>query len=484
METDMKDVRKRLSLRVWFIVAFLFLLLAPSMIVLVVTIPSSPNRHAQQPEGIQYTGMILNHVGSWTDRAWQSRLRALLSASSVQVRLLDSKNKTIFTYTPGQEEKKKSENYPQSNLLANEMNLYIDHPSVWMVQKHFIYERNKLVGIAEIRAPFLVNGPPVNTQAHQSFHGWLTNGPGGFYLWIFCFATAFSLIMVWIGKSFVSKMKGMSQAARKISLGDFEISLPTSAIREVNELSISLSMMRDHLNAALLRRDEIEQEKRIMIASIIHDLRTPIFTIIGHLEGMQKGIAERPEKVAEYLKICMDKSLLLNQLVSDLFVFSRLDNLDQPLHLEHVDWVLLIHQVLEGFQLMASEKNVELVHQHIDSSILLSGDPQLLTRAISNLLDNALRYTPKNGSITLRSTMENHQLLFAIEDTGSGFQAVDLEHIFKPFYRGDKSRNRSTGGVGLGLAITQRIVQAHKGTISAANSESHGAVISIHLPLV
>jgi len=421
--------------------------------------------------------MVLQNVPVWANPAWQSRLRAKLSTTAMEVRLFNRSHRMIFSYTPN--DLRMSHLYAFMRIHSHQ-SASIDYQETWIDQKHVILNGSVILGIADIDEPMIVlaNKLPVDT----SFHNWVS-GPGAIIIWFLAFVISFILIMYFIGRVFVSKMKRVEVLVRQINLGYFDIDLPSSVIREVNDLSLSLSTMRDNLNAALMARDQVEQERRLLMASIVHDLRTPIFTIVGYLEGLQKGIAKNTHQADRYINACLEKSLVLNQLVSDLFKYSTIDQPEQTLHCEEIDWVTLIEQVVEGFQLKAVNQNVHLTHDYSAFPIIISGDPELLMRAISNVVENAFRYTPIGGDVALLSEIVNQQLRFTVVDSGPGFLLDDLAHIFKPFYRGDKSRNRKTGGSGLGLSITKKIITAHSGQIHASNSEAGGACITISMPL-
>ncbi len=478
------DLSRRLSLRTWFVFAFMFLLITPFLIVFIVVSSSSassaPQPHEQTFEHTnQIIQMVLKNVSSWENPKWQSRLRAKLSTSSLEIRLFDAKHKMIFSNTPNDLRTMVNNPYPSMMIQSNQSSS-MDFQATWIDQEHTILNGNKILGIAEIKEPMTIYGHKVS--ANTSFHDWIS-GPGGIIVWFFSFVISFLLVMYFIGKFLISKMKRVEESVRKINFGDFDIDLPSSVIREVNDLSVSLSIMKENLNTALAARDQAEQERRLMIASIVHDLRTPIFTIVGYLEGLKKGIVKEADKVDRYIKVCLDKSILLNQLVTDLFTYSTLDQPEQTLNCEKIEWVAFVDRVMEGFRLKAVNHYVNLTHHYTVSPIFMSGDPELLMRAISNLVENAFHYTPEGGNITLLSEIVNQQLQFMIEDTGPGFLTEDLEPIFKPFYRGDKSRNRKTGGSGLGLSITKQIITAHDGEIHADNSKEGGARITILLPL-
>jgi signal transduction histidine kinase len=236
--------------------------------------------------------------------------------------------------------------------------------------------------------------------------------------------------------------------------------------------------MGEGLRAAVARQAALEQERRLLIGTIAHDLRTPLFALRGYLEGLEQGLATTPEKIARYLAVCREQAAVLDQRITALFDYARLEYLAQPLRHETIHWPDLIERVIERIHPSAERKGVS-VHMFSSSTpCMLEGDPQLLMRMLENILDNAVRYTPPGGTIDVQWRMEAGQLCFSVADNGTGIAPADLPHVFVPMYRGDPARTGTTGGAGLGLAIAQRIAQAHSGHLSAANRATGGVEVT------
>ncbi|MGH2444203.1 MAG: sensor histidine kinase, partial [Chloroflexota bacterium] len=171
------------------------------------------------------------------------------------------------------------------------------------------------------------------------------------------------------------------------------------------------------------------------------------------------------------------------RLIADLFAYTRSEYLDQTLQRQSLDLVELLNKIVDGRRREAERKRVELQVDGLRHGCMVEGDPQLLERAVENLLDNALRYAPDGGAIGLRWRVNGSRTEFSVFDTGPGIAAHDLAHLFEPMYRADVSRSRETGGRGLGLAIARRILRAHGGDLVAANRETGGAEFTGSLPL-
>jgi signal transduction histidine kinase len=284
------------------------------------------------------------------------------------------------------------------------------------------------------------------------------------------------------GRTVVTPLAATSQAARQIAAGDLEVTLPTSPVREVAQVNSAFVAMSDALRTSLEQQATMEQERRLFIGAIVHDLRTPLFSLRGHLEGIAKGLADTPEKQARYLGVAQDKTAALERLVSDLFDFTRLEYLDQTPNREPLDLAVLLQRLFDGLQPQANAKGISLTFDRPTTPLPGEGDPHLLARAIENLLDNALRYTPSGGSVRVTCAAEPNVLAFSIADTGPGIPAQDLPHLFTPLFRGETSRNRRTGGAGLGLTIARRILRAHGGELTVRNAETGGTVFTATIP--
>ncbi len=258
-----------------------------------------------------------------------------------------------------------------------------------------------------------------------------------------------------LGRMVVKPLAATSEAARQIAAGNLEVAVPTSRVREVADVNLAFDDMSAELRASLQHQSELEQERRLFIGAIAHDLRTPLFSLRGSLEGLATGVADTPEKQARYIAVAQEKADALERLISDLFDYTRLEYLDQTPNREPVDLGALLSRLVEGVRSRAEAKGLTLTFHLPGQPCTIEGDPHLLTRAIENLLDNALRYTPNGGSVQVECHLENEQVRFSIADTGPGISAADLPHIFTPLFRGEGSRNRRTGGAGLGLTIAQ-----------------------------
>ncbi|RIX51409.1 sensor histidine kinase [Paenibacillus nanensis] len=294
---------------------------------------------------------------------------------------------------------------------------------------------------------------------------------------------AFLIIGLRIRRHLLDPLERMGQAARQIAEGDLDVGLPQSSVKEIAEVRDGFEVMVSGLQDAYRKQAALEEERRFVIAAVAHDLRTPLFALRGYLDGLEQGIARTPEQVAKYVAVCKEKSAQLDRLVEDLFTFTRMEYAETELSREPSDLCEIAQRSVESLEPQAQEKKI-LIHTRFElGGCPLKADAHLLERAISNLLDNAVRHTPLHGRIAVACLRDGERAAFTIRDSGPGFSPEELERIFEPLYRGEQSRNRATGGAGLGLTISQRIIRQHGGELTASNYPEGGAMLSGWIPL-
>lgn len=293
---------------------------------------------------------------------------------------------------------------------------------------------------------------------------------------------ALFLIGVGMRRFVIQPLERMSFAARQIAAGDWDVTLPLSRITEIAEVRDGFEVMVEGLQASFQKQAELEEQRRFVIAAVAHDLRTPLFALRGYLDGLEQGIAQSPEKITKYVTVCKEKSAQLDRLVEDLFTFTKMEYVEMELHTKTIDCKRLTQKSIDSLSPLTRQKHIT-ISNHAADGCFVSGDMHLLERAISNLLDNAVRHTPSNGVIVVQCYAEGDQVKFTIRDTGPGFSAEELPRVFEPLYRGEISRNRATGGSGLGLTISQSIFQRHGGGLIAGNHAEGGALLIGWIPV-
>ncbi|MBB6636590.1 sensor histidine kinase [Cohnella thailandensis] len=297
--------------------------------------------------------------------------------------------------------------------------------------------------------------------------------------------SVFALLLIGYGfrQWLIRPLESMGKAARRIAEGELEVKLPDSRIREISEVREGFDVMVRGLKKSVEQQAALEEERRFFVGAIAHDLRTPLFALRGYLDGLEQGIASTPEQMRKYVAVCQDKSKQLDRLVSDLFLFAKTDYLDTMQPEDEVDLAAVLRQAADSLLPAAQERGVRLRVDASAASCPMKGDAHFLERALLNLLENAVRHSPSGGTVVAGCSPEAGKARVAVRDSGPGFAESELPRAFEPLFRGEASRNRDTGGAGLGLTIARRVFRAHGGELTAANRPEGGAELSGWLPL-
>ena len=268
-------------------------------------------------------------------------------------------------------------------------------------------------------------------------------------------------------------MRSLSFAARGIAQGDLSQRAWVRGKDEVGQVALAFNQM-----AETLQRYTVE--RRNMIVDIAHELRTPLAVIQSNLEAMLDGVLRA---TPEELVALHQETLLLNRLITDLRTLSLAEAGQLRLEKRPVHPGELIRQVAERMSLRAQDKHIDLVAEAGDGLPEIKADPERLTQIVTNLVDNALRYTPPGTRVTLSAHVAPGGVELAVADSGPGIPPEDLPHVFDRFWRAEKSRNRATGGSGLGLAIVKQLVEAHGGRVQVESSAGAATKFTVQLPV-
>jgi two-component system phosphate regulon sensor histidine kinase PhoR len=223
--------------------------------------------------------------------------------------------------------------------------------------------------------------------------------------------------------------------------------------------------------------------RREFVANVSHELRTPLSLAQGYVETLIDGACRDPEKAPEFLGM-VDRNLKrLGAIVADLLQLSRLEDTAAAPRVDRFDGREFVSRIHSQFMALADRKRQKLELAVDESLGTLDADPELLERAVANLVDNAIKYTQESGTITIRGATRDGECVFSVRDDGPGIPEAAQPRIFERFYRVDKSRSRELGGTGLGLAIVKHIAQLHGGSITVDSSPGQGSVFTLRLPL-
>jgi signal transduction histidine kinase len=259
----------------------------------------------------------------------------------------------------------------------------------------------------------------------------------------------------------------LQEAAHKLAEGDLDTRISVSGKDEVAQLSQDFNQMAEQLQQATRQRADL-------IAWVSHDLQTPLTSIQAILEALADGLFDDPETQERYLRTAQREVRSLSDLIDDLFQLTKLDAGGLILEISPNSLTDLISDTLESFSQLAEKKNIRLSGEVSDGTDPVNMDTKQIGRVINNLVSNALRYTPGGQEVEITAFRDGDKVEVRVRDTGEGIPPEDLPHLFDSFYRGEKSRNRATGGAGLGLAIARGIILAHEGEIWVESHPGEG----------
>lgn len=397
-----------------------------------------PNEEQQRQQN-EIVEQIERNTERWSASDWQAQLKGLLDHANMNVSLFSASGQEIYRSDVNQTKRYAS------------------------VERYTLMDNGRLKGRVELYLP-----KTNQLQVWSIFTGFLL---------------ALFVIGMEMRRYLIKPLEKLSASVRLLAGGEWNVPMPASRIKEIADVRDAFDEMVQGLKKSNLQQTKLEEERRFVIAAVAHDLRTPLFALRGYLDGLQLGIAQSPEKTAKYIAVCKEKASQLHRLVEDLFTFAKMDYGEGAIVKEIVNLRTVLQQSADSVEPFARQKNVTLAVRSAEACIV-RGDAHLLERAISNLLDNAVRYTPDHGKVSVECGSANDQVWFTIRDTGPGFAPEELGRLFEPLFRGEMSRNRATGGSGLGMTISERIVRRHGGELAAGNDPSGGALLSGRLPSV
>lgn len=281
------------------------------------------------------------------------------------------------------------------------------------------------------------------------------------------------ILALFLAYRLLAPIQQLTQAAEKLSRGDLSQRVPVQGKDELARLGQTFNSMAEGLQ-------RLGEARRAMTADIAHELRNPLAVQRANLEALQDGVYPL---TPEQLQPILEQNLLLTRLVDDLRALAMAEAGQLTLERMPTDLSELAGRMVERFSAQAEAAGVRLSLEAAPNLPRADIDPGRVEQIITNLLSNALRYTPKAGKIDLQVSQQGNALQLRVHDSGPGIPAEALPHIFERFYRADRSRSRAEGGSGLGLAIARQFAEAHGGTLTAANHPQGGAVFTLSLPL-
>jgi len=276
-----------------------------------------------------------------------------------------------------------------------------------------------------------------------------------------------------LARGMTQPLREMADAATRMQTGDYSVRVETKSRDEVGRLAVAFNQMSSEL-------EHLEQSRRDLVANVSHELKTPITAIRAHLENLLDGV-EQPDP--ETLQVMLAQSERLGRLVEQLLDLSKLESGEVPLHTEEVPLPSLIAQVISEIGVARPERSVAVGADLPDGLPSVTADRERVHQVLFNLVDNAMRFTPDGGAVTVSADRHNGSVEIQVADTGAGIAPEHLPRLFERFYRVDPSRSREDGGTGIGLAIARSVVEAHGGHIEAKSELGHGSIFTFDLPV-
>jgi len=280
-------------------------------------------------------------------------------------------------------------------------------------------------------------------------------------------------VAFWLTRTLTRPIKAIASSTRQLANGNYATRVPITTRDEIGRLS-------QDFNQLALTLERTEQMRRVFVADVSHELRTPLAILKGEIEALEDGV--RP-LTREAIRSLQTEVSTLNKLVSDLYDLSLSDVGALSYRKTEVDLGDIVRSSIDSFRERLAQRSLALAVDLPEDEVILSADDGRLRQLMHNLLENAVRYTDAGGQLRITCRVEQELAIVRIEDSTPGVPDDVLPRLFDRFYRVDASRNRESGGAGLGLAICRNIVEAHGGTITASSSTLGGITMTVRLPL-
>ena len=280
-----------------------------------------------------------------------------------------------------------------------------------------------------------------------------------------------SIAIIWIiSRRTLNPITNIVNTSKYLSKGDFTKRIDQSVSGELSEIVTAFNYMASELQ-------KLDEQRKIMIADIAHELRTPMTNLKGYIEGWSDGII-KPDN--DTLKILDYQVNTLSKIIDDLSTLSLAESGMLSLSISEFGLNNKISEIINNFRLRSESQNINIIN-NITPDITINYDPQRFTQIVTNILNNSILATDDGGIISFSTSTNNNNLLLKISDNGTGIPKDELPYIFDRFYRTDKSRNRQSGGSGLGLSIVKYLIESHNGTIKINSELSKGTEVLIFI---
>lgn len=298
------------------------------------------------------------------------------------------------------------------------------------------------------------------------------------------FIAAIIILSLLTSKTIIGPIEKITKGANEIAKGNLDYEIDYHSTNELGQLAQSFNDMRLRVKELIDGKNKADQQQKEMIAGIAHDLRTPLTSIEGYLEGIKDGVADTKEKQIRYLDTIYDSAVSMEKMLNDLLTLSKLELGSITLNCEEVRISDFLSFAKEIGQELKKHDFDYIISNNTKSDPILFIDTDRFSRVVNNIISNSIKYRRKDvrGKISLIISEYEHSVIFEIADNGMGVDSKSLSRIFDTLYRADKARSNVSDGSGLGLAVCKQIVELHKGMIWAQTNAEKGLSIFISLP--
>ncbi len=290
------------------------------------------------------------------------------------------------------------------------------------------------------------------------------------------FGAFFSILLGYaLSKFILSPLQKAIKAVKEFSKGNYAVRINAVTGDEINDLI-------ETLNKMFFSLEKLEKLRKDLVANFSHELATPLTNIYGYLEAMKDNVISDESEKKKAVSLVKTEAERLIHLTKEMKKLAMLESENFVLSLKKTDINPLIENICEKFKLRIKDKNIT-IDKNFDLKLpKVKIDPAKFELVIFNLIDNAIKYSPDNGVIKLKTKKESKQIIISIKDNGQGIDKEDISFIFERFYRGDKARTKKDDSSGIGLTIVRKIVEAHKGKIEVKSKKAEGSEFIIYLP--
>jgi signal transduction histidine kinase len=287
------------------------------------------------------------------------------------------------------------------------------------------------------------------------------------------------LVVNYLTRNIVRPLKSMQKTASAMTHGNYNTLVKVETNDEVGRLGLALNSLAQDLASYIAELNKMEKLRRDFVANVSHELRTPLTIIRGYNEALLDGTIDEPVQIKKYYRLMRDETVRLERLINDLLDLSRLQSAKGAADKEKIPLAAIADSVVHMLKQQAEQKGIHLLVNTKEPLPAIQANGDRITQLLLILLDNAIKYTPSDGTVTLTTFMDDNVVAVKIADTGTGISSEDLPYIWERFYKVDKSHCRDDSGTGLGLAIAKQIIDLHQAKAEVTSKLGKGTTFTI-----